>query len=44
MLEVIARQSGGEFVLISDGDEKSKTATKEHKREKEIEIASLRSQ
>lgn len=44
MLEVIARQSGGEFVLISDGDEKSKTATKKHKSEKEIEIASLRSQ
>ncbi len=44
MLEAIAKQSGGEFVLITDGDEKLKIATKKPKREKEIEIASLRPQ
>ncbi|MBA7637827.1 hypothetical protein ES703_45476 [subsurface metagenome] len=44
MLEAIARQSGGEFVLITDSEEKSKTATKKHKMKEEIEIASLRPQ
>ncbi|MHC4888446.1 MAG: VWA domain-containing protein [Planctomycetota bacterium] len=44
MLEAIARQSGGEFVLITDDAEKSKKASKKPKRKKEIEIASLRSQ
>ncbi len=44
MLEAIAKQSGGEFVLITDGDEKLNIATKKQKRKKEIEIASLRSQ
>lgn len=32
MLETMAEQSGGECVFIGDGDEKSKTATKQHKR------------
>ncbi len=44
MLEAIAKQSGGEFVLITDGDEKFKIAAKKHKMKKEIEIASPRPQ
>jgi len=44
MLEAIAKQSGGESVFITGGDEESKIATKKHKMKKEIEIASLRPQ
>jgi hypothetical protein len=44
MLEAVAKQSGGEFVLVTDGDEKSKKARKKLKRNKEIDIASLGSQ
>jgi hypothetical protein len=44
MLGAIARQSGGEFVLITDSEEESKTAAKKRKMKKEIEIASLRPQ
>ena len=44
MLEAIAKQSGGESVFITGGDEESKIATKKHKMKKEIDIASLRPQ
>lgn len=44
MLEEIARQSGGDFILISGGDEKSEAAAIKYDMKKEIEIASLGSQ